>query len=265
MVIINADSPDQVAKLASMGLDIASVRADKPGIGPRGIPVQSFKVAAVVAEEQEKLLGQANFSWSEVPGKGPTHKIGSPYDVYHSYDEPKTGVRAELNKIKADFPKIAQLKTIGHTLQKRPILALRLTNEKIKTDKPQVLIHATTHAREWVSTEVALRLIDYLTTNYGTDARVTDLLDTTEIWIIPVVNPDGYQYTFTNERLWRKNLRDNDGDGAISLGDGVDLNRNYDSHWGYDNRRLQPRLAQRDLSRSCSRHPSRKPKPWSSL
>jgi hypothetical protein len=235
MVMIDADSPAQVAELVGMGVDVAAVQEGPAVNGPRGVPVQTFRVAAVVAEKDEKLLSQANFSWSEVPGRGPTHKIGSPYDVYHSYDEPLTGVRAELRKIKADYPHLAQLKTIGETLHDRPILALRLTNEKIKGDKPQVLFHATTHAREWVSTQVALRLIDYLTTNYGSDARVTDLLDTTEVWIIPVVNPDGYQYTFTNERLWRKNLRDNDGDGEITLADGVDINRNFDGHWGQDN------------------------------
>jgi len=63
---------------------------------------------------------------------------------------------------------------------------------------------------------------------------VTELLDAVEVWIVPVANPDGYQYTFTNERLWRKNLRDNDGDGQITLADGVDINRNFDSRWGYD-------------------------------
>ena len=52
---------------------------------------------------------------------------------------------------------------------------------------------------------------------------------------MPVANPDGYQYTFDTERLWRKNLRDNDGDGQITTGDGVDLNRNYDERWNYDN------------------------------
>jgi hypothetical protein len=120
------------------------------------------------------------------------------------------------------------------------MLVMRLTNEKIKGDKPQVLFVATHHAREWVATEMAMRLIKYLTANYGSDARVTELLDNVEVWIMPVGNPDGYQYTFTNERLWRKNLRDNDGDGQITGNDGVDINRNFAAHWGLDNEGSSP-------------------------
>ena len=60
------------------------------------------------------------------------------------------------------------------------------------------------------------------------------LLQKTELWFVPVANPDGYQYTFDHERLWRKNLRDNNGNGQIQVGDGVDPNRNFPNHWGYD-------------------------------
>jgi hypothetical protein len=65
---------------------------------------------------------------------------------------------------------------------------------------------------------------------------LTRLVDTTELWFLPVANPDGYDYTFTEgNRLWRKNLRDNNGDGQITSVDGVDLNRNFAEKWGYDN------------------------------
>ena len=60
------------------------------------------------------------------------------------------------------------------------------------------------------------------------------LLRTRELWFLPVVNPDGYQYTFDHERLWRKTLRDNDGNGKITNDDGVDPNRNYPERWDYD-------------------------------
>ena len=75
---------------------------------------------------------------------------------------------------------------------------------------------------------------------YGTDPRITAIVDTTELWFIPVANPDGYDFTFEGERLWRKNLRDNNGDGQITPGDGVDLNRNFPTRWGYDNEGSSP-------------------------
>ena len=51
---------------------------------------------------------------------------------------------------------------------------------------------------------------------------------------MPVANPDGYQFTFDSERLWRKNARDINGDGELTPGDGVDLNRNFPNYWAYD-------------------------------
>jgi hypothetical protein len=79
------------------------------------------------------------------------------------------------------------------------------------------------------------RLLHYFVDNYGKSADVTNLVNTSELWFLVVANPDGYQYTFDHQRLWRKNLHDNDGDGQITGNDGVDLNRNYNVDWGYDN------------------------------
>jgi hypothetical protein len=234
MVTIDAESSAAVKKLARMGIDIAAVRKGPVVEGPRGFPMQTYRVEAVVSARDEKKLDSEKFRWADKPGKGPVKKIGEPYDVYRSFDEPINGIKDQLHKIAATYPHIAQLKSIGNSLQQRPILAMRLTNEQ-GGGKPQVLFLATHHAREWVATEMAMRLIKYLTANYGSDGRVTELLDTVEVWVVPVANPDGYQFTFTTERLWRKNLRDNDGDGQITIADGVDLNRNFDSHWGYDN------------------------------
>ncbi|MEJ2349222.1 MAG: M14 family zinc carboxypeptidase [Anaerolineales bacterium] len=242
MVSIEAQSRADVEKLAGMGLDIAAVRKGPVVEGRLGIPMQTYRVEVVVSSIDESKLGREGFSWSEIPGKGPAKKIGEPYEVYHSFDEPINGIKDQLHNIAATYPHIAQLKTIGHSIQKRPMLVMRLTNEKVgkKEGKPQVLFVGTHHAREWVATEMSMRLIKYLTANYGSDARVTELLDNVEVWIMPVGNPDGYQYTFTNERLWRKNLRDNDGDGQITLADGVDLNRNFAAHWGLDDEGSSP-------------------------
>ena len=69
-------------------------------------------------------------------------------------------------------------------------------------------------------------------------------LNKSELWFVPVANPDGYDFTFEpGQRLWRKNLHDNNGDGVIEAGDGVDPNRNYPTKWGYDNEGSSPEPA----------------------
>ena len=70
---------------------------------------------------------------------------------------------------------------------------------------------------------------------YGSDRALTKLVESTELWFVPVANPDGYDHSFTpGNRNWRKNLRDNNRDGRINVGDGVDLNRNFPTKWSYD-------------------------------
>ena len=106
------------------------------------------------------------------------------------------------------------------------------------------------HAREWITPEMNRRLMHYLLDNYWRDRKVRKLVNERELWIVPVANPDGYDFTFEpGQRLWRKNLRDNNGDGEITPGDGVDLNRNFAYKWGYDNEGSSPDPAERDLPR----------------
>ena len=104
-----------------------------------------------------------------------------------------------------------------------------------RRQRPAVLFSATQHAREWIATEIDRRLMYHYIDGWANDdPQIKDLLKGTELWFVPVMNPDGYQYTFTHERLWRKNLRDNDGDGQTTNADGVDPNRNYPEHFKYD-------------------------------
>lgn len=78
-------------------------------------------------------------------------------------------------------------------------------------------------------TEVALRLVEWLADSVATMPGRQTLLDRRDVWVVPVLNPDGYAHTFSTERLWRKNRRRNV-DGTV----GVDLNRNYPAFWGRD-------------------------------
>ncbi len=159
------------------------------------------------------------------------------YRVWRSWDEPG-GIGDELDSLAQSRPDICQKVVLGHTWQGRELVAIRVTAGVQATptgERPAVLYLSLQHAREWLTIEVNRRLLHHVVNSYGHDPQVTALLGSTELWFVPVVNPDGYQFTFEpDHRLWRKNLRDNDGDGRITEVDGVDLNRNFASHWGYD-------------------------------
>jgi hypothetical protein len=136
------------------------------------------------------------------------------------------------------FPNIVKERVIGRSLLGQEIPAYKVTlNAKRVADgaRPAVLYNSTQHAREWIATEVERRLFSYVLRR-SDDPEMARILRTTELWFIPVVNPDGYDYTFTSaaNRLWRKNLRDNDGDGQTTTADGVDTNRNFPEKWNWD-------------------------------
>ena len=164
-------------------------------------------------------------------------QAASGFTVWKSYDEPG-GYRDQMYALARDNPSVTKLVKIGTTLQGREILALKVTQGargQRDGSRPAVLFSATQHAREWIATEIDRRLMyHYIEGWRDDDKQIKKLLKTTELWFVPVMNPDGYQYTFDTERLWRKNLRDNDGDGQTTNDDGVDPNRNYPEHFKYD-------------------------------
>jgi murein tripeptide amidase MpaA len=164
------------------------------------------------------------------------------YDAYRSYSE-DGGIADELRETAAAYPAITKLVTLGQSVNGQDILALKVTkNAKILKDgkRPSVLYAGTQHAREWITPEMVRRLMHHYLEGYGSDAELTGIIDTTELWFLPVANPDGYDFTFSDERLWRKNLRDNDADGTITAADGVDPNRNFAVKWGWDNEGSSP-------------------------
>ncbi len=145
------------------------------------------------------------------------------FRVFQSFDKPSTGTRATLEAWAAADPAI-QLDSVGASVEGRPILAVKVGPAGDDPARPNVLFIATHHAREWVSTAVAMKLIRWLA-----DSAPPALLGSRDVWVIPVENPDGYQYTFTDDRFWRKNRRLN-ADSSY----GVDPNRNYPAFWGVD-------------------------------
>jgi hypothetical protein len=149
-------------------------------------------------------------------------------------------VNAAVFQIVADHPTITHMVTIGTTIEGRPIRAVKISDApETNEDEPEVMITAAIHAREVITPLVLLNAMDYLTDNYGVLPEITELVDSREMWFVPVVNADGYYYNQVIEPngggMWRKNRRDNL-DGTF----GVDLNRNFGYEWGYDDEGSDP-------------------------
>jgi hypothetical protein len=226
--------PATVATLAQTGVDIANTKQVAGGV--RVDLVLSARDRDRLAAQGVNLALKRNKEGLTVQQQAAAQAAAG-FDVWRSWDEPG-GIRDELYDIAKKHPSIVKLEVIGRSLQGREIIALKVTrNARQLADgaRPDVFYMGTIHAREWIATEVSRRLLRHVVDNYNKDPVVTNLVNTRELWFVPVTNPDGYQYSFDVERLWRKNLRDNNGDGQITVGDGVDSNRNYDEKWNYDN------------------------------
>lgn len=160
----------------------------------------------------------------------------------------KNGLSQEIADTGRAHPSLTKVVSIGKTVRGQDILAVKVSKDARTTRdgaRPAVLYMSNQHAREWITPEMTRRLLHHYLDRYGKDERITRIVDRTELWFVLSANPDGYDYTFQSPatRLWRKNLRDNDGDGKIAPGDGVDLNRNFPYKWGYDNEGSSPRPA----------------------
>ncbi len=115
---------------------------------------------------------------------------------------------------------------VAPTYEGRRIYAVKVSdNAGQDEDEPAFLLVGAHHAREIVTPVIALYALEQFTSNYGVDPRITALVDEYEIWIAPVWNPDGYNWVFVGDNMWRKNRR------VFAGGIGVDLNRNYPFGW----------------------------------
>ncbi|HPF34758.1 MAG TPA: M14 family zinc carboxypeptidase [Candidatus Krumholzibacteria bacterium] len=155
--------------------------------------------------------------------------VTSDYGAYHTYSE----IGTWLDDLHAAYPQVVSAKwSIGQTGLGNDLWCVRVSDnpEVNESGEPEILFDGMHHAREIMASEMPVMLIEYLASRYGTDPEITYLLDNREIYVVPVVNPDGSLYNEqTNPNgggMWRKNRRNN-GDGSY----GVDPNRNYPYQW----------------------------------
>jgi hypothetical protein len=230
-----------VEKMRALGLDADDFVVDGAG--------GTTEVEAVLTEAQAaKLQSQGvELEVKRVDGKKASEVLLAQaeqgFDVFRSYSE-DGGIRDEIMATAAANETLTELVDVGSSVEGQDILALRVTANAANVqrgDRPAVLYAGAQHAREWITPEMVRRLMHYVLDNYGSDAEITELVNTTELWFLPVANPDGYDFTFTEgNRLWRKNTREINGEPGTTIGDGVDLNRNFAVKWGYDNEGSSP-------------------------
>jgi carboxypeptidase T len=146
---------------------------------------------------------------------------------YHSLAE----MKAEIDAMVSAHPTLVRRFSLGQSYQGRSIWAIKISdNVTVDENEPEVMFDSLHHAREHLTMEQTLAVAHWLVDDYGTDDRITWLVDRREIFIVFAVNPDGFDYDLTSYpyRLWRKNRQPNAGSSYI----GTDLNRNYGYHWG---------------------------------
>jgi hypothetical protein len=181
------------------------------------LDVDRSRTSAVV------LVSSEEFAWLSAMNLAPTivpdelaEQQGWKYSPtterdFHTYAQMTT----ELQTIATTYPEITRLYDLGHSIQDRTIWGLKITdNPDTEEDEPEVRICGVHHGNEYMGAELSLLLAQYLTQNYETNTTVTTLVNTREIWVIPIVNPDG------RVASTRGNAN------------GVDLNRDYGYMWG---------------------------------
>ncbi|NBX25959.1 MAG: hypothetical protein EBQ99_07925 [Planctomycetes bacterium] len=136
-------------------------------------------------------------------------------------------INARLDAMVAARPDLCSIVTCGTSIQGRTIRGIRISRHPVGTSMPAFVFTATQHAREWGGTMTGMWIADRMVEAADTDPRISAVLEASEVFVFPVCNPDGYEFSWASNRLWRKNRRLNSG-GSY----GVDLNRNWGYGWG---------------------------------
>jgi len=141
-------------------------------------------------------------------------------------------MEAAMDALVASYPALAQKTSLGLSTESRNIWCIKISDNVAtdETGEPEVLFMGVQHAREAIGGSSMIFLMQYLCEFYATDTRIKNLVDNREIYIIPCMNPDGWEYNRNNGGAgagWRKNRRNNGGGNY-----GVDLNRNWSVDWG---------------------------------
>lgn len=192
-------------KLSHAGFDIA------------GVDVRTKKVDLLLSDIDFQVLKnmgyQVEITTTKGVNRGPDQEYQNPAEV-----------EAYVKDYHARYPDVTKLISIGKSLEGRDIWALKISDnaDLNELEEPTLLFNSMHHAREVMTPEMGLDIIEYLLENYDSNNQVRNWVDNNQIWVIPMFNVDGNNKMWNDDSFWRKNVRG---------GYGVDLNRNYPQGW----------------------------------
>ncbi|XP_045710706.1 carboxypeptidase O [Phyllostomus hastatus] len=144
------------------------------------------------------------------------------YNKYHRMEE----IYQWMSQISEKYPDVVTQRFLGMTYETRPMYYLKISQPSDNTKKI-IWMDCGIHAREWIAPAFCQWFVKEILQNYRDNSRIRRLLTYLDFYVLPVLNIDGYIYTWTTDRLWRKSRSSHD-DGACF---GTDLNRNFNSSW----------------------------------
>jgi hypothetical protein len=237
---VSAPTPADAEKLAGAGYDLLENRVGDKLFVAGDVEVGNRLRAAGLRPEISQTLRPTWENPGGLIGRSDTANAVVADTFYGGYHT-SMGHMNHLDQVAKAKPDLTRLYGIGKTFTgKYELKAMCITKiaagdceQNLNSKKPRFFLMTQTHAREIAAGEMGYRLIDQLTQSYGSDAEVTALLDSTEVWVLPAANPDGLDIVAQGgtPSMQRKNRNDTNGD---CTGDaiGVDLNRNNDTNWG---------------------------------
>lgn len=221
-------APDETAVYWVDGVFDAAKRSKIAATGALILEVGHHYLLIEATPEEVGALKRLNLSPAPpTPEQAGLLAFPTADSAYHDYAE----MTAVLNQAAADHPAIFSLFSLGLSYEGRTVWAGKISDNVASDEsEPEVLLTHHQHAREHLTVEQALYTLRVLTDEYGATPRITDLVNSREIWIVFDMNPDGGEYDIAtgSYRSWRKNRQPTPGSTSI----GTDMNRNWDYRWG---------------------------------
>jgi carboxypeptidase A2 len=184
----------------------------------------------VEVKREDVGVGLRQF-WADLDSRRSSRALGErniDLDDFNELEDINAWLLALPDGLCADAGLTCEITNIGKTVEDRDMYSLRVATGS--EDKKSFWIDSTIHAREWLAPATTLKILNHLVTSYGSDDEVNNLLDSYDWFFVIMVNPDGYAFSWSNNRYWRKN-RQSPPSGTCY---GVDLNRNHEHNWGQE-------------------------------